>query len=417
MRSENVFAPALIIPSAQIPLSPMAPLVITARNKSIRNKKIITNNICGLFADSIDNIYIGDCTFYHFGTGFDTGDSKAFSQGRAIQLMGCNNTFIERCNFVNVKAPKIGQASDYNQNHIFVSGGSNSRIRNVRGKSSSSFLYVESHTNFNASYMEGYDFRGPEPRGQLFQAIDCTNPVLSDFYTYNDQNVSWTEDIVNVGGTTTGFKCDRGLINGLNSPSGSGLLDESAGGSVWQDIDILGYTGGGADVEGPNGVIFNRIRCGFNFLYCRGNQYTPATSTTARNISDSATGVTFTTQAGLTWFQLFDRLRILSRGTGAWMDGAVQSYSGTTLTLNMVDSDGSTSSHSDWDINLRPGSGGLAFTSFDPTTAGTQFNACKTQQIAATTGTLFDPATCATTDITDSVWTPRPGIRARVPAL
>ncbi len=74
------------------------------------------------------------------------------------------------------------------------------------------------------------------------------------------------------------------------------------------------------------------------------------TSTTSFAISASAS-YAFTTQTGLA-YQVGDRVRITSSATGKWMVGLVTGYSGSTLTVQMDQSDGNTSTHTDWNIGL-----------------------------------------------------------------
>ena len=73
-----------------------------------------------------------------------------------------------------------------------------------------------------------------------------------------------------------------------------------------------------------------------------------ATSTTS--ITPATGSITFTTQAGL-YYKAGDHARATSTGSGAFLDGLVSSYSGTTLIIG-VTYKGGTGSHTDWAFSI-----------------------------------------------------------------
>ena len=87
------------------------------------------------------------------------------------------------------------------------------------------------------SNIEGYNFRGPFPRGQFVQFDKSHNSVLTSFYVYSDPAGSHVEDKVSVYNSEN-VKISRGLIDGNNSPSGVGIMREgdSGGGKVRESM-------------------------------------------------------------------------------------------------------------------------------------------------------------------------------------
>jgi len=73
-----------------------------------------------------------------------------------------------------------------------------------------------------------------------------------------------------------------------------------------------------------------------------------ATSTTSITVATGST--TWTTQSGLAYLA-GDRALVTSTGSGAYMEGLVTAYSGTSLTVNVTVTSGS-GAHTDWNIGL-----------------------------------------------------------------
>ena len=76
------------------------------------------------------------------------------------------------------------------------------------------------------SYVEGYNYRGPFPKGQLVQFVNSPRGTLSHFYSFCDNYNSHPEDIVNLGNSPDCL-IEYGLIDGCNSPSGVAVIIET----------------------------------------------------------------------------------------------------------------------------------------------------------------------------------------------
>ena len=120
------------------------------------------------------------------------------------------------------------------------------RVDRVRLRDCSTGVYAEQCNNVWCSNLEGYNFRGPFPRGQLAQYNKCQNGLLEDFSVINQGSIAWTEDNINMYGCTDPH-IRRGFISGNNSPSGVGvLIENSAGGSggLIEDVDVVYWSNG-----------------------------------------------------------------------------------------------------------------------------------------------------------------------------
>lgn len=90
------------------------------------------------------------------------------------------------------------------------------------------------------SQLEGHDFRGPFPRGQLAQWDASDNGVLDGFSVVNG-HASWPEDNVNVYKSKNVSDTSTGLV---------------------EDVDAL-HMGNGcfSNFAGMDGNVFRRVRC------------------------------------------------------------------------------------------------------------------------------------------------------------
>jgi hypothetical protein len=124
----------------------------------------------------------------------------------------------------------------------------------------------ESHLSF----IEGHDFRGPFPRGQVVQWDKSSKGVLEDFSVINPPT-SWPEDNVNIY-QSVDMTIRRGHIDGNNSPSGVGVIfDGNLAKGVVEDVDAIRMGNGCfSDYAGSDGVIFRRTRCRENICEDQG---------------------------------------------------------------------------------------------------------------------------------------------------
>jgi hypothetical protein len=170
----------------------------------------------------------------------------------------------------NIGAPATGANESIEFNNVTgmdCPGLSVSRARLTRG---SSGVYMERCANAVLSQIEGHDFRGPFPRGQLVRFQNSGGGRLTDFSVINPET-AWTENNVHVSSSPDVYVA-RGLIDGNNSHEAHGVLfsgPESYG--VVEDVDAIrmgngcfsAYTGG-------DGTVFRRTRCRENICEDQG---------------------------------------------------------------------------------------------------------------------------------------------------
>ncbi|WP_050783313.1 calcium-binding protein [Methylobacterium nodulans] len=106
--------------------------------------------------------------------------------------------------------------------------------------------------------IEGYDMRGPFPRGQLVQFNGSSNSSLTNFYVKNDLNKSWTEDNINIGGSDN-VHISNGVVDGNNSPSGVGVIFENSSYGVVSHVDAI-HMGDGAFSDYGSHNTFDYVR-------------------------------------------------------------------------------------------------------------------------------------------------------------
>jgi hypothetical protein len=176
---------------------------------------------------------------------------------------GAHGTKVQNVNIVHEGAPASGQNPNTNLYNIVCQGSDDVTITYARVTRGSSGIWGGSCQRFHAQYIEGYDFRGPLPRGQLFQVDHSHDAVLEDFYTLNPINTAWTEDNVNFWRSSRGI-VRRGLIDGNNSPSGVGVIfehdDNIARTGLVEDVDTIHMGNGSFSAAHAFDVTFRRVR-------------------------------------------------------------------------------------------------------------------------------------------------------------
>src|SRR3712207_2633657 len=151
-------------------------------------------------------------------------------------------------------------------------------------------IYIQNSPNAVITNIEGYNFHGPFPRGQLVQiASNSDNSKVSGFYVYNDLKNSRTEDVVNVFHSNN-VTIENGLIDGCNSPTGAAVLYEGdSSGGIVRNVDVLHYSNGAFSAY-SNNVDFFDVRAfdGYNNDIGRGKA-----ASNGLTFNHSGSGVSF----------------------------------------------------------------------------------------------------------------------------
>lgn len=232
-------------------LTPSGPVTVTSSGQVVQNLDITaTGTGNGVRVNGFSDVVVRNCRVRH-------------ATGRGIYATSAARLLVEDVDIRCTSAPAAGQNPNSNMNNIELASTSDAIIRRVRLRDGSSGIYAVSSHRVRFSFIEGYNHRGPFPRGQVVQFNQCTSPVLEDFSCVNQGNVAWTEDNVNCYGCTTPA-VRRGFIRGNNSPSGQGVIVENtAGGSggIIEDVDVVYWGNGAFMADGDSsGVQFWRCR-------------------------------------------------------------------------------------------------------------------------------------------------------------
>ncbi|MDF9791793.1 hypothetical protein M2440_002494 [Methylorubrum extorquens] len=146
---------------------------------------------------------------------------------------------------IPIRPPGNGGETDAETTGIRVVNASGFTASHVTLQDSGTGIYLGQSPNAKLSYIEGHNFHGPFPGGQLVQFYQSPNGSLSDFAVTNDASHSHVEDNVSIIDSQN-VSIANGVIDGNNSPSGAGVMFEgnSQGGHV-QNVDVIHMSNGG----------------------------------------------------------------------------------------------------------------------------------------------------------------------------
>lgn len=179
-----------------------------------------------------------------------------------IRAAGAHRLAIQDVRVIRTDVPESGPAPSSLGNNIVVTGSDNITITRVQLWRGSAGIYTIDSYGPRLSFIEGHDFRGPMPRGQLVQFNKSPDCLLENFSAENPRSTSWTEDNVSVF-QSPNCVIRKGLLDGNNSPSGVGVmfeLTQSGGSGLVEDVDTIRQGNGSFASVGGQGVIFRRTR-------------------------------------------------------------------------------------------------------------------------------------------------------------
>ena len=237
-------------------LTDSPPITVSHNGQVIENVRIHAVGQPGIKIQNFSDVIIRNVEINHEG-------------GNGILCTGADGLSIE-----NVSITHIGSGSPLpseGEINIDCELSSGIVIKNARLRGGSSGIYLLQSPNAHLSFIEGYNFRGPFPRGQLVQFNSSSSCTLEDFSAINnpDPSDSWTEDIISV------FRSDnciirRGLLEGNNSESGVGIMFESSVNGLVEDVDTVGQANGSFFAYPGNDVTFRRTRARDNICVSQG---------------------------------------------------------------------------------------------------------------------------------------------------
>jgi hypothetical protein len=238
-------------------LTDSGPVVVSADGQIVERLRITSTAGPAVRVQGHKNVVLRDLAIRHAG-------------GPGIELDTADDVRIENVSVDHTGAPATGQNASANLLNISCYNAQRPVVVNVRLTRGSSGIYLLQCPSSQLSHVEGHDFRGPFPRGQLVQWDKSDAGLLEDFSVENPAT-SWPEDNVNMY-KSLGMTVRRGLIDGNNSPSGIGVIfdgDTSTG--LVEDVDAI-HMGNGcfSDIAGADGNTFRRTRCRDNICTDQG---------------------------------------------------------------------------------------------------------------------------------------------------
>ena len=239
---------ALITPSTiqALTLTDSTPITVTQDGEVIENIRIHAINEPAILVNNHSNVVIRNVEITHEG-------------GRGISCTGADGLYIENVSITNVSSDS--PLPSENESNIECEFSSGIIIKNARLTGGSSGIYLLGSPNAHLSFIEGYNFRGPIPRGQLVQFSSSPSCTLEDFSAINnpDPSVSWPEDNVSVIWSDN-CVIQRGLLDGNNSETGVGVMFEHSDNGLAEDVDTAKQGNGSFFAFPGNNVTFRRTR-------------------------------------------------------------------------------------------------------------------------------------------------------------
>jgi len=168
--------------------------------------------------DNTDNVTLRHCKINHDG-------------GHGIDAQNNGTLKIHDVDIVYDGAPPTGENSgEFDNIALYLSPGA--IVTNVRASKGSALVYVNDSDGVVVSFLEGYDVRGPNPRGNLcfFNASD--DCILQDFSIVNIVGQSMPQDIVNIY-QSDGCIVRRGYIDTNDSPTGICVICGNSWSAPW----------------------------------------------------------------------------------------------------------------------------------------------------------------------------------------
>lgn len=246
-------------------LTASGPVVASSDGQVIENLHIVAKGAPGIRVEGKKNVVVRNVWIEHEGA---VGIALANADGARIE-----SVFVD-----HVGAPASGKADSADRNNLDCYASKAIVVKGARVRRGSSGLYLNQCPNAQLTQIEGYDFRGPFPRGQLVQFNASDDGLLDGFYAL-DGHTSWTEDNVNVYKSVR-VTIRNGLIDGNNSPSGVGVIfDGDTGAGVVEDVDAV-HMGNGcfSNYAGASGNVFRRVRCRDNLCESQDGRGAPSSN-------------------------------------------------------------------------------------------------------------------------------------------
>jgi len=181
--------------------------------------------------------------------------------GNGIFAVMADGLQIQNVNIINGSA-SIGLKpnASIDENNIGISHTNGLTINNARLTGGSSGIDVDDDSaNVSLSNIEGYNFKGPFPRGQLIQLGRVNTGTINGFYCYNNPNNSYPEDNISLF-MSQNIVVKNGLIDGNNSITGCGVMAEKSSNCLIQTVDCINQGDSSFAASESQNITFQDVR-------------------------------------------------------------------------------------------------------------------------------------------------------------
>ncbi len=271
-------------PPPQCTLTASGPVTVTRSGQVVENLRITSTSGPAIRVNGFTDVVIRNVEILYSGA-------------HGIDFSNAHRLRIENVSIRHTGAPASGPNSSPDRNNINGYGSQDVVITRARLEKGSSGIFLIQSPRARLSFIEGHDFRGPFPRGQLAQFGNSPDGLIEDFSAENPPSTSWPEDIISFYQSPRGI-ARRGLVDGNNSVSGVGVMfelsDGSAGGLA-EDVDAIRQGNGAFSAYPGRDVTFRRVRVRDQFCTDQGRgapasgglSYGGAPGSTGLRIEDS----------------------------------------------------------------------------------------------------------------------------------
>jgi hypothetical protein len=176
--------------------------------------------------------------------------------GRGIFGSG-ENIVISDVEVIHIALPEGVAPHSSEQENIHIHDAPGVRISRVKVSGGSSGIRLIRCPNAVVEQVQGENFFGPLPCGQLVQFDDCPGATLDGFSVVNDLSGSYVEDNISVY-KSPNVEVRNGLVDGNNAPNGTGVMFEESDDGLCEDV-LTAHMGNGAfTAAGSQNCTFRR---------------------------------------------------------------------------------------------------------------------------------------------------------------
>lgn len=238
-------------------LTDSPPVKASQDGQIIENLRIMATDQPAIIVEGFENVTVRNVAILHEGA-------------VGIRFASAKGLVVEDVTIEALGVPPSGPGKNSAWVNLSIINSPGARVERARLTRGASGVYLQNSPGSVLRWLEGYDFRGPFPRGQLVQWNGSDDGLLEDFSVISTVD-SWPEDNVNAY-KSKNITVRRGLVDGNNSPSGVGVIfDGDTSEGLVEDVDAVRMGNGCFSAyAGADGSVFHRVRCRENICTDQG---------------------------------------------------------------------------------------------------------------------------------------------------